>query len=367
MTDKTKNTYRALGIMSGTSLDGIDIALCYFSFTKKKWQYSIEKATTVPYPDAWYRRLKQAHTLDACSFLLLHKEYGKYIGDQVNAFLENTKPPDLIASHGHTVFHTPTQGLTFQLGDGAVLAATCKNITVCDFRSYDIALGGQGAPLVPIGDELLFDEFDYCLNLGGFANISYRLSDRRIAYDICPVNCIINHLSHKIGLPFDTDGNTGRSGKIIESLLTTLNRIPYYLAPPPKSLSREWLEKIVMPLIDTCEHSIPDLIRTIYQHIVRQIAANISNDPARIMLVTGGGALNVFLMELIRESIRCKIVIPDNTIIKYKEALIFALLGVLRIRKEINCLASATGARRDSSSGIIYLNHAATCKQEIKR
>lgn len=346
---------RALGIMSGTSLDGLDLALCRFSNTGEQWTYVIENALTVPYPEDWYKKLAGASSLDAFSLLLLHKEYGKYIGEQVNAFLpaENALP-DLVASHGHTVFHDPSKGLTFQLGDGAVIAATCGITTACDFRSLDVALGGQGAPLVPIGDELLFGGYDYCLNLGGFANISFRKDKHRLAFDICPVNILLNHLALKSGLSFDRDGNIGRSGKVIDPVLKALDALAYYRTPPPKSLGREWLEHQVLPLVSHHGFIIPDLLRTAYQHIAGQISAVIRDDHASV-LVTGGGTYNNFLLELISENTGCTLVIPDDKVIQYKEALIFALLGVLRNNHEINCLSSVTGARKDTSSGIVYL------------
>ena len=348
-------SYFALGIMSGTSLDGLDLAFCRLSNCGKQWSYVIEKTLTVPYPGEWYQKLAGASSLDALSFLLLHKEYGKYIGEQVNAFLsEGNILPDLVASHGHTVFHKPAQGLTFQLGDGAVLAATCGIITVCDFRSLDVALGGQGAPLVPMGDEILFGKFDYCLNLGGFANISYRQEERRLAFDICPVNILINHLSLKLGLSFDKEGNTGRSGTVISPVLAALDGLSYYKTPPPKSLGREWLEHQVLPLVNNPSYTIPDLLRTVYQHIAGKISSVISGNPDKKALVTGGGSYNSFLLELIRENTDCSLIIPDDKLIQYKEALIFALLGILKIRNEINCLSSVTGAEKDSSSGIVY-------------
>jgi len=302
----------------------------------------------------WVRRLEQAHALDARSFLLLHKEFGRFMGEQANAFLSDCARPDLIASHGHTIFHTPSDGLTFQLGDGATLAATCGITAVCDFRSLDVALGGQGAPLVPAGDEILFGIYDFCLNLGGFANISFRKDKQRIAYDICPVNSLLNPLSRRLGLPFDKDGKEGRSGKIIDTLLAILDSNPYYFAPPPKSLGREWLEQNILPCLQADTHPIHYLLRTVYQHAAKQIAANLTGDPSKNVLVTGGGAYNNFLTGLIRENTRCTLFIPDDRLIQFKEALIFAFLGVLRMRNEINCLASVTGARQDSSSGIVY-------------
>jgi anhydro-N-acetylmuramic acid kinase len=340
--------------MSGTSLDGLDLALCRLTRNGSRWNYSIDKATTLPYTDTWTMKLTQAHRLDAKSFLILHKDYGRYIGENVNYFIASSVFPDFVSSHGHTVFHEPSKGLTFQLGDGAMLAATCGITTISDFRSFDIALGGQGAPLVPVGDEGLFGEYDYCLNLGGFANISFRQNSNRIAYDICPVNTILNYLSQKFGFPFDKDGNIGRIGHIINSLLRKLDAIAFYATSPPKSLGREWLEQYVLPLFDAHSHSVQDQLRTVYQHIVNQISANLISDPSKTVLVTGGGALNLFLVESLRSSTKCEIKIPADDLIHYKEALIFAFLGALKIRNEINCLSSVTGARTDTSSGVIY-------------
>jgi anhydro-N-acetylmuramic acid kinase len=347
-------TYHVLGIMSGTSLDGLDLALCKFVHDGIGWNYAIEKSQTTVYPDSWHQKLEQAHTLDAFSLLTLHKEYGRYLGEQVKAFLQSSEPPDLIASHGHTVFHRPEAGITFQIGDGAVLAATTGLTTVCDFRTLDMALGGQGAPLVPVGDELLFGSFDYCLNLGGFANISFREGNNRLAFDICPVNILVNHLANKLDRSFDENGDIGRKGRIIDTLLTDLESISYYSYPYPKSLGREWLERFVIPLFNTQEWLVQDMIRTAYQHITSRITACLISDPSRKMLVTGGGACNTFLMELLKESTACSIAIPDMDIIQYKEALIFAFLGLLKTRNEINCLSSVTGSREDSSSGVVY-------------
>jgi anhydro-N-acetylmuramic acid kinase len=346
--------YNVLGIMSGTSLDGLDLAFCRFWKEKIEWKYNIEKASTVAYSSYWHDQLANAHKLSLIEFLLLHKMYGQYIGEQVNSFCANKLYPDLIASHGHTIFHRPSEGLTFQIGDGATLAATCRVTTVCDFRSFDVALGGQGAPLVPAGDELLFGNYDYCLNLGGFANISYRLNNRRIAYDICPVNTVINYLAGLAGYKLDNNGDIGRSGNIITPMLEALDSIDYYNVPPPKSLGREWLEQFFMPVVSNNNYSIPDRLRTVYQHIAGQITKGLRKNKQASMLVTGGGAFNKFVIELISEMAGCNVIIPDETLIKYKEALIFAFLGLLRINHEINCLSSVTGAKSDSISGIVY-------------
>jgi anhydro-N-acetylmuramic acid kinase len=341
--------------MSGTSLDGIDLALCRFFKSGNGWHFQILKAQTYDYPDVWKKKLIEAEKLNAGPFLKLHNEYGSYIGEKVHHFLQvNRLKADLIASHGHTIFHQPETGFTFQLGSGAVLASQSRITTVSDFRTLDMALGGQGAPLVPVGDELLFGEFKFCLNLGGFANISNRKGNRRTAGDICPVNIIANQLASYCGMEYDQDGLLGSGGNIIPGLVNELNCLEFYAQPFPKSLGREWVESAFLPVLGKYKLPVEDLIRSVYEHVAMQIGNYISQYEAGEVLVTGGGAFNVFLMDLIRKRSKSVLIIPDHTIVKFKEALIFAFLGLLRCRNEINCLASVTGARCDSSSGIIH-------------
>ncbi len=223
------NTIIALGIMSGTSLDGIDFALCEFSKSNGNWKYKILKTHTFQYPEKWIRKLSSAQDIDIYNFIKLHKDYGTYTGKLANEFLKNTQKPDFIASHGHTIFHDPSDKITFQIGDGAFIAAETKISTVSDFRTLDTALGGQGAPLVPIGDKLLFQEYDCCLNLGGFANISYDIKNKRVAFDICPVNFILNLLASQKGIPYDKDGELGKMGNINSKLLNELNELLFVL------------------------------------------------------------------------------------------------------------------------------------------
>jgi anhydro-N-acetylmuramic acid kinase len=258
----------------------------------------------------------------------------------------------LIASHGHTIFHQPEKGFTFQLGNGASIAAETGIPTVADFRTGDVALGGQGAPLVPVGDKLLFSDYESCLNLGGFANISFDQHGKRIAFDICPVNFILNDLAQKSGWPYDTGGELGRSGNMNRELLEQLNQLAFYRQSPPKSLGREWMNHYFMPLMAADEIPLNDQLRTAYEHIAIQIS-NASPVHGK-MLVTGGGAFNTFLIERLKHHLKCEIVIPHAEIIQFKEALVFAFLGLLRFMGEINCYASVTGARRDSSAGVTY-------------
>jgi anhydro-N-acetylmuramic acid kinase len=347
--------YNVVGVMSGSSGDGLDLALCEFIYDNHCWQYSIKKAETVPYSEYWLKVLEGAVNNKAFEFIRLHNSFGAYIGDCINSFLAGTgSKVDLIASHGHTVCHRPDEGITFQLGNGSDIAACCKITTVSDFRSLDVALKGQGAPLVPAGDELLFGEYDFCLNLGGFANISFREGKLRRAFDICPFNIIINKLANDLGHKMDRDGQLAGRGKISGELLGKLNCIDYYSKPFPKSLGREWLLSEFMPVINGFELSTEDKLRTVCEHITMQIADSVGRKAGGTVLVTGGGAFNKFLVGLLKQNCKCKFYIPDKKTVKFKEALVFGLLGVLRFRNEINCMASVTGSTADTSSGTIF-------------
>jgi anhydro-N-acetylmuramic acid kinase len=260
----------------------------------------------------------------------------------------------LVASHGHTIFHRPSEKITFQLGDGYFIAAETKITTVSDFRTFDVALGGQGAPLVPVGDEHLFPNYDFCLNLGGFANVSYSEYGKRIAFDICPVNFAINFLSNEAGKEFDKDGFLAMKGKTDKELLEKLNKLDFYKIPAPKSLGREWFENQIIPLISDKNIKLEDRLRTFYEHVAIQISDALKREKQKSVLTTGGGALNKFLVQIIKEHSSNQYVIPGNEIIEFKEAIVFAFLGVLRIRNEINVFSSATGSRCDSCSGVIH-------------
>jgi len=285
---------------------------------------------------------------------MLHNEYGILIGQLVNKFMtDNLFYPDLIASHGHTIFHQPSAGLTFQAGNGVYIAKKTKTLTIADFRQGDVALGGEGAPLVPAGDRLLFPEYTYCLNLGGFANISYEKNMSRIAFDICPVNFILNYLANEIGLQYDNNGELGSRGNVDTELLTSLNQIEYYRKPPPKSLGREWTEQFFIPILSASKISVYDKIATVYKHIAIQISRVITDNKGSV-LITGGGAFNYFLINSIGNNSNARLILPDNQEIKFKEALIFAFLGLLRYLGEINCYSSVTGAGYSSSGGVIY-------------
>lgn len=348
--------YSAIGLMSGTSMDGLDIAYCQFTKTGKNWTYKIAEAQTVSYNKDWKNKLQQSHLLKAEELCHLHTSFGKFMGEKVLQFTKKNKIKriDLIASHGHTVFHNPQQGFTYQLGNGAALAATTKIKTVCDFRSTDVALGGQGAPLVPIGDELLFNTYDACLNIGGIANISFKQKGKRLAFDICPANILFNYLAKQTGLEYDKGGRLAAGGSFNNSLLEKFNALAYYTNYKSKSLGREFIEAKFIPEIERKKISIADKLATVSEHGAFQTARVLNNFKIKNVLVTGGGAYNADFINRISAYTHCNLHIPDNKTVQFKEALIFAFLGVLRIRNEINTLKVVTGASRDSCGGAIY-------------
>jgi anhydro-N-acetylmuramic acid kinase len=348
--------YNAIGLMSGTSLDGLDIAACEFIRDEGKWSFKIIASHTFPYSPEWKEKLSGLPTTDALAFSFANVEYGHLLGRLTRTFLDNTGfKPDIIASHGHTVFHQPTSGLTVQVGAGSAIAAETCIPVVCDFRSMDVALGGQGAPLVPIGDRLLFSEFDACLNLGGFANISMEWQGKRIAFDICPVNIILNRLALKSGLEYDTDGLIARSGALDTELLENLNNLDYYDQKWPKSLGREWVEQSFLPLCENYPGPLHDLARTLCEHIAIQVNQTLASKTHPNILVTGGGVHNLFLMECIRNAGANEWIIMSDELSDFKEAMVFAFLGILRWTGQANVLRSVTGCKNDHSGGAIYL------------
>jgi anhydro-N-acetylmuramic acid kinase len=358
MQNITNTNFKVIGLMSGTSLDGLDIAYCEFYFESNKWNYKIVEAQTINYSLFWKELLIKAENCSALDYNFIHQQYGAYLGQRVSDFIvQRNLRVDFVASHGHTIFHQPEKRLTVQIGSGASIAAACKLPVVCDFRSLDVALGGQGAPLVPIGDKLLFSDYDFCLNLGGFANISYQNKGECIAFDVCPVNIILNELCKPFDLDYDNNGDIARSGLLSHYLFNELNQIGYYKATPdsPKSLGKEWIGKNIKPILDIYDVAPNDLLNTFCEHIAFQIAKVGNTKPIGKMLVTGGGAFNGYLMERIASQVKHSVVIPDIKTVAFKEALIFAFLGVLRWNNQINCLKSVTGAASDNVGGAIYM------------
>ncbi|MGH1518206.1 anhydro-N-acetylmuramic acid kinase [Chryseobacterium sp. JK1] len=342
----------AIGLMSGTSLDGLDICLAEFE-KNNTWTFQILQAETVPYSEDWENKLRNAIYISPEDLLELHAEYGFYLGQQVKEFIKKYQIENinLIASHGHTIFHQPHRKFTLQIGDGRAIKLETGLPVIYDFRSQDVLMNGNGAPLVPIGDELLFSECNACLNLGGFSNISLRLNDKRIAFDIAPVNIVLNALAQKLNKNFDENGDLARQGKINEKLLNSLNALDFYQQPYPKSLGLEWCNEYVFPFLQEIETL--DALATFTEHIAQQISKVINENTIQDILITGGGAYNTFLIEKIQAKTNSGIILPKKEIIDYKEALIFAFMGVLKMNSEINVLSSATGSTADHCSGVI--------------
>ncbi len=348
-------TYSVLGVMSGTSLDGLDLALVELQHKEGVWSFDILKSDTRSYAEDWKERLGSALHENKKSLADLDLEFGEFIGHECLSFLQATKsPPDFIASHGHTVFHQPDKGLTLQIGDGNKIYEITKIPVINDFRSLDVSLGGQGAPLVPIGDRLLFSEYDYCINLGGIANLSYETTKGRMAFDICPLNMAFNYLCSSIDIPYDDGGHLARSGTVNRDLLSRLTSIPYLAEPHPKSLGLEDFVAHWKPLLDNTKISYNDKLSTLVEHAAIEISKNIDDEFEPKVLVTGGGVHNHFFIERLNEHLGLKVIVPKPQISEFKEALVFALLGVLRLRNETNCLASVTGASRDNCGGEMY-------------
>lgn len=353
-----KNTYNIVGIMSGTSLDGIDF--CWVEFSKNKhWDFKILAAETEAYSTEMKAQLNAAISLHQTELDNLNQEYTKYLGQRIYNFIQKHQilNLDAVCSHGHTVFHQPENGLTLQIGNIPKIADYIQQTVVCDFRVQDVALGGQGAPLVPIGDALLFPEYDFCLNLGGFANISFKNNAQRVAFDICPANITLNHYIKNLGFSYDKGGGLASKGKLSLPLLESLNHLVFYQKQPPKSLGLEWLQSDVYPLIDSFSLDIDSILRTLVEHTATQIVRVLNHHHLKQGLYTGGGALNSFLMSRIEALLGTEINNPDSDLIHFKEALIFAFLGVLKLRDEVNCLRSVTGASKDHSGGKIYFPH----------
>lgn len=348
--------YNVIGVMSGTSLDGVDLAHIQFWINDRKWEFKINESETIPYNSNWIETLKSAVDFSENQLKETNEKYTILLSSFITAFIKKHKIKNLdaVCSHGHTILHQPQNGFTLQIGNLPTISTLTNQTVVCDFRVQDVHLGGQGAPLVPIGDQILFSEYDYCMNLGGFSNVSFDQNGKRIAFDISPVNTVLNYYSNQLGMDYDDKGNHSRGGKIDTDLLQELNNLDFYLKKHPKSLGFEFVKETVLPIIDRYQIEIKDKLRTFTEHVAFQTALALPNKKGSLF-ITGGGAYNNFLIERIQFYLpELKIIIPEKKILEFKEALIFALLGILKLRAENNVLASVTGAKTDHSSGVIY-------------
>lgn len=351
-----KENYNVIGVMSGTSLDGVDLAYIKFN-NSGRWTFEIFQSETVSYSEEWLNKLKNAIHFSPSELEELNVAYTKLLASIISEFISKNQLAeiDAVCSHGHTILHQPQNGITLQIGNLPIIRDLVNQTIVCDFRVQDVQLGGQGAPLVPIGDKLLFSEYDYCLNLGGFSNVSFNENGNRIAFDISPVNTVLNSYANELGFPYDDAGNFAKSGNINQDLLQQLNDLEFYALPYPKSLGMELVNAKIFPLMNSNSIDVKDKLGTFVEHIAIQIA-NICSKPNAKLFITGGGAYNRFLIERLRNYLpSTEVVIPDDKTIQFKEALIFGFLGVLRLRNEINVLSSVTGASKNHSSGVVFM------------
>ncbi len=347
--------FNVIGVMSGTSLDGVDIVYVKF-IQNESWSFKIINSKTYKYEDSTADILNDISKKTLEEIKEIDVVYSKMLAKIINEFIDefSINKIDFVSSHGHTAIHDPSNLITYQMGNLSTLSTEINQKVICDFRVQDVKLGGEGAPLVPVGEKYLFHEYDSFINLGGFANISNHKGESLIAYDICPVNIVLNNLSKKIGKDFDDKGSIASSGKLIINLYEELEKLEYYQLDPPKSLGIEWVDEYIFPLINKYfDYPIEDLLNTLSNHIANQISNNLKNLDK--VLVSGGGAYNDYLIHLIRSKTDSEIIISSKNIIEFKEALIFAFLGVLRNLNINNCYSSVTGASKDHCSGKIFL------------
>lgn len=350
-----KENYNVIGVMSGTSLDGVDLAYIKFNHSGR-WTFEIFQSETVSYSEEWFNKLKNAIHFNPSELVELNHSYTQLLASIIFDFISkhNLIEIDAVCSHGHTILHQPQNRFTLQIGNLPMIRDLVNQTIVCDFRLQDVQLGGQGAPLVPIGDELLFSEYDYCLNLGGFSNVSFNENGNRIAFDISPVNTVLNFYANELGFPYDDSGNIAKSGNMNLDLLQQLNNLEFYTLPYPKSLGIEFVNAEIFPLMHSYEIDVKDKLCTFVEHIAIQIV-KICNKPNAKLFVTGGGAYNRFLIERLCNYLpSTEVIIPDDKTIQFKEALIFGFLGVLKLRNEINVMSSVTGASNNHSSGVVF-------------
>lgn len=355
-----KDSYNVIGLMSGTSLDGLDICYVSFEHTDGAWKFKLHEYQTVSYSTELKDEINNAFEGSALSISLLDKKIGKLYGASINEFVNQKgikkNNVDFIASHGQTIFHQPEKGLTTQIGCGAAISKVTGLMVINDFRTKDVLHGGQGAPLVPKGDlELFSSQADAFLNIGGFANISFVSNDKIRAFDIAPANIILNPIANQLGFDYDDDGKLARKGKFNKELFDQLNSFAEYQASVPISLGVEWIKKNFTPILKDYSLNEYDQLRTLTNHIAHQIARRINQTDIEKVFITGGGAFNSYLIELIQSETPKELIIPSKEIIEYKEAIIFAFLGLLRKLEVPNCLKDVTGADIDVCGGVIHI------------
>jgi anhydro-N-acetylmuramic acid kinase len=350
-----------LGVMSGTSCDGLDLALCRFVGEFPQVDFEVLSAHCFEYSAEWREKLQNAMHLSALDLTILEDQWSRKVANNILTFIEDApEKPELIGFHGHTIFHQPHNGFTVQMGSGATLSRLTRIDTICNFRQQDVALGGQGAPLVPMGEKWLFVAYAGFMNLGGFSNVTQRIeeedgSETMIAYDVCALNIVLNKLCGELNLPFDAEGKIAARGSISSDLLIALNEIKYFQSGKKGSLGLEWVEKDVLPVIEQYRETKSLSIETIIATFTEHCAIQCSNAmPDGRYLLSGGGTHNITLIDSIRKHSNAQIEVPNKLLNDFKEAIIFAFLAGLRASELPNTLTSVTGASRSGSNGAYY-------------
>lgn len=351
-------TYTVTGLMSGSSLDGLDLAFCRFTRHEAgEWEGCILEARTVAFPPALLEDLRRLPAASALELVRTDTAFIRFCAGEVQQLIAGCgEKPGLIASHGHTVFHNPGAGYTLQIGNGGLLAGLTGIPVVSDFRTLDVGLGGQGAPLVPGAEKHLFPSYQACLNLGGIANLSFPQEAAARGFDVCPCNQLLDLVSSRRGLAFDRDGLLAEKGKVDPDLLQSLRAIPFHRKAGPKSLGNEEVRNIWFPVLAAFETEPEHVLATLCQYIALETAAALpAAGPTGRLLITGGGAFHPVLVRGINHACTgWETVVPEKTLISFKEAYCFAFLGLLRWRGENNTLAAVTGARHDAPGGALY-------------
>ncbi len=361
-------THHIIGLMSGSSLDGLDIAHCQFTFDgrpqKGQIRWQILDAETIAYPPEWQARLRKTTTMSPVELLETDADLGRWMGNQVRTFVAQRKLKiDLVASHGHTVFHFPEKGFSLQIGQGNHLAEKCGLPVIFDFRTADIAAGGQGAPLAPVVDEWLLTDYDFFLNLGGIANIACHTRDGFVGYDIIGTNQILDALAGKLNLAYDSGGQLARKGSLNPTLYNQLQKLDFLQQEPPKSLDNQWVRDNMTGPTLAFDDTIPNKMATIVELAAFEIAKEINRlipyakHPNHQLLITGGGAHNTYLIERIKHFApsNLEIIIPTPQLINYKESLLIALLALLRQYGSPNSSPLVTGAGRNTVGGVLTM------------
>ncbi len=347
-----------IGLMSGTSLDGLDIAHVEFISENNKVNYKLMKTSTIAYPTDLLEHLRNVNSLGIDEIQILNKKIGVFFANQINIFISqhkiSKKNIDAIASHGQTILHQPENGFTLQIGCGSTIAYLTGINVINDFRSLDVIAGGQGAPLVPIGDFDLFEsKANSFLNIGGFCNISFKKGNVIHAFDICPGNLPLNHYANLLGHDYDPYGSLAQKGKVNNDLLNTLNSLEFYNKKGAKSLGTEWLDKNFYTKLKK-EENPENVLRTICEHISHQIIKCLNEHQINSVFATGGGVKNNFLISLIRDGYTGELVMPNEDTIDFKEAIVFAYLGYKYLTNESNTVSSVTGAERSLCTGVMH-------------